>query len=382
MKHRSAWVRALAVGAVASSVVAACGAGEPGTTELMLDPGGRGFALKGVTNVEQVAQLTGADSLNRTDRYAVYGTDLGSMFNADDATYFVFGDTFGEREPGMTGGGGSFWRSNAIAYATDADPSDGITFDGMIADDVGLAKELLPSVKRDFEEMTKIPTHGLFANETMYLYYMSVNHWGAPGHWDANYGSVAKSTDRGQTWTLLDDVKWPGDSGFIQVSPFRIEEGDGEANIYFWGIPSGRFGGVKLMKAKETELERLDGYVYFAGTNKEGEPIWSPALEEAATVVEDTVGELSVVWNPYLERWLMTYLREGQGVVLREGLTPWGPWNEPIDVVPAARYPGLYGPYMNPRYTANDGRTIYFALSLWDPYNVFWFRADLEKNAE
>lgn len=103
-------------------------------------------------------------------------------------------------------------------------------------------------------------------------------------------------------------------------------------------------------------------------------------MDQAKLVVDDTVGELSVIWNPGVERWLMTYLKEGQGVVLREGLTPWGPWGDALDLVPAADYPGLYAPFMNDRFLADDGRTIYFTLSLWDPYNVFWFKATLEES--
>ncbi len=34
---------------------------------------------------------------------------------------------------------------------------------------------------------------------------------------------------------------------------------------------------------------------------------------------------------------------------------------------------------MNPRYVSDGGKTVYFALSLWGPYNVFWFSADLER---
>ena len=34
---------------------------------------------------------------------------------------------------------------------------------------------------------------------------------------------------------------------------------------------------------------------------------------------------------------------------------------------------------MNPRYVTEGGRRIHFSLSLWGPYNVFWFSADLEK---
>ncbi|GJM78572.1 hypothetical protein HMSSN139_10680 [Paenibacillus sp. HMSSN-139] len=158
-----------------------------------------------------------------------------------------------------------------------------------------------------------------------------------------------------------------------------VKAGDGEeAEIYFWTIPSGRFGGVKLMRVKERNIEDLGSYEYFTGEDEEGQPRWSKEMNQAKLVVDDTVGELSVIWNPGLERWLMTYLREGQGVVLREGLTPWGPWGDALDLVPAADFPGLYAPFMNDRFLADDGRTIYFALSLWDPYNVFWFKATLE----
>ena len=30
-----------------------------------------------------------------------------------------------------------------------------------------------------------------------------------------------------------------------------------------------------------------------------------------------------LVWNEYLGRWLMSYLKEGTGIVMREGLEPW-----------------------------------------------------------
>jgi hypothetical protein len=34
---------------------------------------------------------------------------------------------------------------------------------------------------------------------------------------------------------------------------------------------------------------------------------------------------------------------------------------------------------MHPQYVADGGKTVYFALSLWGPYNVFWYRASLVK---
>lgn len=339
------------------------------------------FVLKGISNLTKVSQLTGYESPNDTSRYDVYGTDLGSMINFKGKTYFVFGDTFGYRPPDQIGAGGADWRSNVIGISSDSDPSDGLTIDQMIADYGDHAMEVIPSLKIDDEEMTTIPTHGIAVGENLYLYFMSVKHWGAPGEWETNYAGVSRSTDGGEHWEILEDLKWPGESNFIQVSPYSVKVNDNMSEIYFWCIPSGRFGDVKLMKVNEKNIEDWSAYRYYAGLDNNGDPIWSESMDNAMFVVEDnfSVGELSVVWNPYLERWIMTYLKEGTGIVIREGIKPWGPWSPAITLVDKDEYPGLYAPYMNPKFTEDGAKTIYFTLSLWGPYNVFWMKATLEK---
>lgn len=356
------------------SSVAACGQ-SAGAGQL--DGKDKPFTLSRVANVRQVAQLTGPASMNHTDRYEIAGQDLGSMFRADGRTWFVFGDTFGRRDPGMTGGGGEEWRSNTMAYTTDTNPSDGIRFDGYVTDDVGWAKELLPAKQVDGDEMTVIPTYGFAANDALYLAYMSVRHWGEPGEWETNYAGLAKSTDNGNTWTKLASPRWPGTSNFVQVSAAKVGE-----DLYFWGVTHGRFGGVQLMKVPEHDVEKQASYRYFAGTTPSGKPQWSADTGRAQTIVDSTVGELSVVWNSYLHRWLMSYTDGGgDGADIREGATPWGPWSDAITLVSATDVPGLYAPYMLPEYTADGGRTIYFTLSKWGPYNVYWYRAELVKKS-
>jgi hypothetical protein len=340
------------------------------------------FVLEGVTDLTQIAQLTGPGAINDTEAAAVAGTDLGSMANIGDRTYFFFGDTFGERDPASTGGQGGIWRSNVSAWTTDSDPADGITFDGWApVDDIGWAEALVEGEHdpNDGEgEVTKIPTHGFAIGDTLYISYMSVSYWGEPGAWDANYAGLAKSTDQGETWTALEAPRWPGDSNFIQVAPVHVTDG-GEEYVYFWAIPSGRFGGVALMRVPATEeaVEDADAYTYFAGTD-DGEPRWDGDMDASELVVEGTIGELSVMWSDYLDRWIMTY-SDGGNAYIREGITPWGPWNEPVLLAERSEYPGLYSPYMNPRYVADGGKRIYFTMSLWGPYNVFWFSVDLEK---
>jgi len=244
--------RARATAAAAAVLVVLAGCSAP--SAVVTNPADAPFVLTGVSGVEQLGQVTGADAPGKTDQYAVYGTDLGSMFQFEGKTYFVFGDTFGERDADQIGGGGSFWRSNTMGYTTDTDPSDGITLDGMITDGLGLAAELLPSKKVDNDEMTVIPTHGFEANGSMYMHWMSVRHWGVPGEWEVNDAGLAKSTDKGQTWEVLDQPRWSGDSQFVQVSPFHVTEG-GVDWIYFWGITHGRFSGASLAKVEAAKVK-------------------------------------------------------------------------------------------------------------------------------
>lgn len=380
--RRTRLLAAVAASLTLASLLAGC-TGAGGAVKIDTDPH-KPFVLSGVRGLKQIAKLTGPDAINDTASVGVAGTDLGSMTTVGDTTYFFFGDTFGERDADSYGGQGGLWRSNASAHTTDDDPSDGITFDGWApVDDIGLASAMVEG-KHEADgtgEVTKIPTCGFAVGDALYVFYMSVRHWGEAGMWDANYSGLATSTDKGRTWTDLESPRWPGDSNFIQVATAHVDDG-GTEYVYFWAIPAGRFGAVQLMRVPATtaDVERADAYTYFAGTAADNSPRWSADMSDAVTVVDGTIGELSVMWSTYLDRWLMTYSDAGNAYI-REGITPWGPWGDPIEVAAASEYPGLYAPFMNPRYVADGGRTVYFAMSLWGPYNVFWFSMQLDKAA-
>ena len=107
--------------ATAALTMTGCVAG-PGEIDMDQD---RPFVLGGVGDLTEIAQLTGPDAINDTESVGVAGTDLGSMVNLGDRTYFLFGDTFGERDPDSSGGQGGFWRSNVAAWTTDAEDVGG-----------------------------------------------------------------------------------------------------------------------------------------------------------------------------------------------------------------------------------------------------------------
>jgi hypothetical protein len=323
------------------------------------------------TAVTKVSQITGEDSENKTQsRFGVWGVDLGSMAVIGDTTYMFGGDTFADEN---TGG----WRSNVLFLIRDGDPSDGLTIVDAVTDKRGKAKELLGSLKIDYTEMTVIPTNLFAVGDTLYCIYMSVSHWGNAGRWECRYSGLAKSVDYGQKWTKLSDVKWPGDSNFIQTANCQI--GD---MMYIWGIPSGRNGGVALMKVNVADIEEYRNYQYFTGLDEDGAPVWVAGEEgvyRAGLVIDPMAGEISVMYDPYLGNFIMTYLsEEAHGIVMREGVTPWGPWGKEVILASAAVYPSLYGAYMHPKYVENGGQTFYFAMSQYFPiYNIMWMQADL-----
>ncbi len=323
-------------------------------------PTGQAVDLQ-VRGVEVVSQITGAGSPNDTAaQWGIHGTDLGHMFVHDEALYMVFGDTFGEG-----GLGGDHWRSNTMARVASLDPSQGMRIDAMVTAEDGLAKELIPSQKLAGVEKTVIPTYGISIDGRMYLHYMSVRNWGAPGHWNVRYSGFAYSDDDGQTWHTPKDAVWPGGTGFEQVA--LVQQG---GYVYSFGIPEGRHGSVRLRRVEPGRILDRGAYEYWDGR------AWVPDAAAAEPVVPAPAGELSVAWSEQHQRWLMMYLHPGRGeIVLRTAPELTGTWGEPQTVVTAAEHPGLYSPYIVP--TVSPGDEIYFTMSRWDRYNVYLMRADL-----
>ncbi len=331
-----------------------------------------------VSNVYSVAQVTGKNSLNDTAaRYDVLGTDLGIMWdNGQRQVMVAFGDSYGQGW-GECGAGPAEagWRSNVLAFSSQTNPQKGLTFSGMIEDATGHAGELLPSRKVDGDEITVIPTAGISVGARNYLYFMSVNQWMSPGEWRTNYAGVAYSDDNGQTWTAAPGITWYNskiwwDNKFQQASVVK----DG-GYVYMFGTPNGRAGDAYLARVEENHLLDKADYEYWDGVS------WQLEGEQTATpVVEGPVGEISVQYNSYFKRWLMTYMDESrQAIVLRDAAALTGPWSAPRTVVNSASYPGLYGAFIHPWF--NQGTDLYFNMSQWCSarvsYNVSFMHASL-----
>jgi hypothetical protein len=334
-----------------------------------------------------VAALTGTQSINETEaRYRVKGTDLGIMWTDERGQVLTaFGDTFGT---GWTGfGSGSpvdpatvDWRSNTLARSNDHNLADGMSFD-FVTDRPGHAKELLPSLKQDGVEITKIPTGGVNVGGRDYLAYMSVRKFTEPAHWITNYGGVAYSDDGGQTWQDAPGARrsnTPALDDKFQMIAYARRDGF----VYAFGTPNGRFGDAHVARVPEQRLLDTSAYEYWTGTG------WQQGSSAIAVpIVAGPVGELSVRYDPVLKSWEMMTITTWEtgtvekvrgAIVVRLAPQAAGPWGAPITVATYREYPSLYGGFLHPDSKGSD---IYFTMTQYDRYNVSLMHARLPANA-
>jgi hypothetical protein len=322
--------------------------------------------LKGATS-QWVATETGASSINKTHTVAdVCGTDLGIMFDWRERTYITFGDTKSCKTTNQ------FVRSNTLAFSSDTDPADGLTFDGWVMDERGGAKEIIPE---DIGGTTAIPSSAIAVGDRAYIYYMNVSNWGRyDGFWLCNFASLASADapDDGTWRKWATTISWsPGDFNQLAV----VRGAADPTTLYVFATPCGRYGAVKLMKVDQEKPLDKAAYSYFAGFDANG-PVWSPSELRAVNVAGGPSGELSIRYDAALERYLMSYLDSFKsGIVVRESPNPWGPWSAPVVVARTSEYPSLYGSFMKTGF--GDGATFYFIMSRFDLYNAFWMKGTL-----
>jgi hypothetical protein len=348
-----------------------------GITGGLAPPGAAQTAPRG--QASRVATLTGAASINDTEaRYDIKGTDLGIMWTDERGQILAaFGDTFGAKWAGPDTAAADpaviDWRSNTLARSSDRNPADGMSFNDFVTDRADHAKELVPSLKRDGIEMTKIPTGGVNVGGRNYLAYMSLRHFGRPGHWTTNFSGVAYSDDGGRTWQEAIGARRLNTPGFdekFQMIAYAQRDGF----VYAFGTPNGRFGDAYVARVPEQRL--LDNVAYEYWTGKD----WQRGTSAIATpIVAGPVGELSVRYDQVLHSWEMMTLDESRGaIVVRLARQPTGPWGAPISVATSSQYPHLYGGFLNPDSTGSD---IYFTMTQYDRYNVSMMHATLPANA-
>ena len=291
-----------------------------------------GQVVSPMVRSQKICQLTGNfdfenrhTTANRTDdRFHVAGTDLGYPFEHDGQLYLVFGDTAGERD-----------RPDSLAFTRDAEPEGclGLTF---VADGNIFRPVMAEGVSLGIFE---VPTSGFSANGAMYLFAWTNHKQLGPATFSDPVGHAAllRSDDNGRTfrriWDHLGDQLVYLAVAVVDnadVPGLRQEPGK---SLLIWG--SGKYyrgSNPHFAFVPLASLEDKGTVRFFNGLDAAGQPklggIPDPDPAVGQLFDQPCVGELSVVWNRNLQRWLMTYncgSPNGDVVIGRLAETPWGP---------------------------------------------------------
>lgn len=337
-------------------------------------------------------------TVNRTwSRYKLRATDLGVPFRHGGRTYVLFGDTWGPH------------KGDAMAYTTDTTPRDGLDLT-FLHDASGTYTPIqIPGISQGAFE---VPVEGTSYEGRMYLYH-TTDH--SREH-TMGRCVVAVREGSGTRFRHLYDLS---ERHFINVSVVEVDpaewkglpEADDEALVMF-GSGEYRQSNVRLAYQPASDIPAGQKVHYFAGVDDSGSPAWSDSEEDARALFhQPCVGELSVTYNGFIDRWVMLYnaSKPRRGITLRTAERPWGPWSaaqivfqpfedggygkfmhvsykarkvdELHDPCREDEWGGEYGPYQfGDLATGNETETtIYFTMSTWNPYTVVLMQAKLRK---
>ena len=333
-----------------------------------------------VLYVSEVSALTGPKSKENDaflESHSINRTDLGFPVELPDKRMaFIFGDSYSARPE-------SRWISNFIAFTDDNDYSDGLTFNDILTDDTGKAiafyegEHTKGNETDNTVENTKIPTGVITIGNTTYIYYMSIRYWGEAGMWKVNYCSAVKTTDM-KTFTPLDNLKWTEEEApnFGQISPMKDINSD---YVYIYGIPGGRSGGGMTGRVKESDIEDFSKYEYQVSKGvwvKGSEGLRMLKANEYYTIIP-RVAELTACFNPYLNKYMMIFYRNGSLVMVTSD-TPDGVYGDAVALLNQTDYNGIYGGLISSAMLRDNGKSFYMTVSCWEDYNVFLVKVVLK----
>lgn len=367
------WFRLLILTVAPTLLLSSCGGDVVAASPQAQRPG----RLVQSVAVEKVTALTGPEAPDSTKAVDLCSTDIGTMTELGGKVYFAFGDSFGY-DGDTCKPFGPNWRSNLLGFSSDLDPSNGVVWDGWYtgADGTAIAVSEGAHQPAFTGEGTRIPTAMVTVGERLYMHYMSVHGFSSyGGQWLCNFSRFVYSDDAGESWT---EAATDFGSTADRFNMLALSKQGGAGNeegryVYAVGTPCGRFGGARVGRVAADKLLDDSAWEYFDGRR------WSKVRNDAAEVIKPPVGEGSLLWNPGIKRWMYTYLNEdARALELRLARHPWGPWEAPFTLATAAEYPALYGAYMTPSFLKDDGKTFYFVMSQFGPYNTYIMEAKLE----
>lgn len=340
------------------------------------------FSLdKKIEYVTNLGFVTGEKSHNAElfKKRNIGSTDLGIAIDSKDKMLFLYGDSFSGKDCNK-----GMWNSNFIASSMNKDFAKNVIFDDIACYPNDLVKPLIQGQHdkndeinldyRNNKEVTKIPTGGIRLGDDVYVFYMSIRYWGKPGEWFVTKNELLKAkyyelnNFKKVNNFQFDNIK---NDQFGQIYPFLNKDDD--KHIYLLAVPGGRFANTALLRVEKECFENVDEYEILT-KNKTFQKINKTNKDDYFFIVNKNYSsEQSIVYNPYLKKWIISNLTDrGICFLLSDSLLD--EFKEEILVLNFESFPLLYGGFINERMMDNDGKRMYMQVSQWSPvYNTSLF---------
>lgn len=337
-----------------------------------------------------------ASGPGKTTAYGANGMDGGIPWvDGYGRTQVIFGDTSSatnrlcgpddptESDPNWPYPSAHRWSlSSSVAWSTDKNLSDGITYSDMLRD----GNYFGPAI---YGTGHTVPSGAAAIGFTDVVHFASTSTAqgdgfecvpGTLGISSAFMGTRTASPSGQGVFSRNDGFgTWLPGSNFAQASLLRKG-----GYLYMFGITAGRNGGLKLARAQATGTPTSLTWEYWSGAG------WTPYESAAAFIVPPPIAEPSVAYSPQYERFILTYLDVQTGhITYRDARTPEGSWSAQKTLVRWPESPSLYGAFMYPPGATGSPQSIFFNTSNWQKsgprncedstlYNVSLYKSNLQ----
>ncbi|MFQ6114233.1 MAG: DUF4185 domain-containing protein [bacterium] len=256
------------------------------------------------------------------------------------------------------------------------------------------AREIIPvpdKLKHKRKQRTAFwPVDGIEINGKLYFFYLmvtsdmfSINLYGTGmvrSTFPYKTFERLQSTSPTQLKKLADSSELPfvwWDKYQVQIPAFGTAVLKDIINnyIYVYGSKLESIGdsvihAVSLARVKKNDIEDVNKYEYLTeppSKQNDFTPKWGDNPQKAASIFDGNANELSVSYNPYLDKYVAIYsyakrMNKNDEIHMRTSNSPAGPWSKPLTIYKpqgSHRKDHCYAAKEHPEYRKDLGRTFY-----------------------
>jgi len=284
----------------------------------------------------------------------------------DQTALWLFGDTFlgtfvGER-PEFEGA-----VSNSVCRVSNISTQPTAEY---LVNAKGRADFVVPLQAPESWEKHRIwPCTGIHIDGSTYLFYERIEITGNT-MWSFQGVGVGLAIAQGNSWNFQ-RVCIPETASEVPIVPQSAVIYGKDCLLYFLSKIDAYTSAVFLSKVPITSLADPKAYQFWKGGCD-----FSSSKAEAAYLVMDVYGQVSVAYNPYLDQFVMFHVGHPalhpRSIFIRTAKHPFGPWSEPVLVFSLPGELGkdlvglFYCAYLHPELFRENGRVMAITYCIVD----------------